>query len=268
MRQVQHFKGTHDAPVAPTRPSRAPLNSPRASTAARALVAAAILAAVAFSGACANQPDRRQVDLPNPAEQFARAQDAFNQARQAERRGDKLRAVALYQQAVQAYGAFPGAWSNLGALYMDLGRNLEAKEALDQAVIAAPGEAAPYVNLGVLYQRLNYFADAARYYNDALLRDPGNLVALRESVHMDLLLDQITPTTSDRVRAALLRERDPRWMNALLRWRAVVDARLERETGLIAPGAPTPINAPVPDPAPLTTDTPTGLPTAAPTPGR
>ena len=63
-------------------------------------------------------------------------------------------------------------------------------------------------------------------FDEALQRDPDDLSSLRGAIKSAHLLDIADESTADRIKSALIMERDPAWKEYIERQRARVDGRL------------------------------------------
>lgn len=126
-------------------------------------------------------------------------------------------ALNLYKQAVEVYPESPFAWNNLGRLYMQRQENMEAATAFEQAARLSPADPVPVHNLGTLYESMGWENDAQRYYTEALQRDPNYVPSLRRSVWLDVSFNKVTDLTEQRLKRALMLNKDPKWQELLLR---------------------------------------------------
>lgn len=187
----------------------------------RSLIAVAALVAAA-AGGCANKR-RTAFEMPPDSTPEARAAQldlAEKRARDAERlelTGETDAAINMYVSAIEAYNELPVAWHNLGVLYAKKGLNREAAEAYKTASELSPTDPRPLYNLGALWEELGYLNDAARWYDEALQRDPNYLPALRRSILVDDLRASLSQTTAERLKAAIILEREPWWINRFKR---------------------------------------------------
>lgn len=193
--------------------------------------AAVILAASVIFSACAGCKSRRAFNIPEPetAEQraaaLARAESLAREAQHLELAGKEDKAVEKYVAAIGEYRDLPVAWANLGVLLDKQGKNLDAAEAYKTASELAPTDPRPLYNLGTLWEKLGYLDDAARWYDESLHRDPNYLPALRRSVLVDDLRNKLSQTTSERLKKAILLEREPWWINRFKRIQQRMDER-------------------------------------------
>lgn len=187
------------------------------------------------AGGCQN---RNRFEIPEDATPEARAAQiskADSLARDAQRQelaGKDDRAIALYRQALGEWRELPVAWHNLGVLLARKGKNLEAAEAYKTASELSPTDPISLYNLGTLWEELGYLDDAARWYDEALLRNQNYLPALRRSVLVDDLRNKLSQTTAERLKAAILMEREPWWINRFKR----IQQRMNERPMTASPG--------------------------------
>ncbi len=185
------------------------------------LLALAALYAAGASG-CANRT-RQPLRVPESATPEARAaalakaEDLARDAQRLELAGDKDQAIKKYGEAINTFHDLPVAWNNLGVLWADQGKNLEAAEAYKTASELSPTDPRPLKNLGALWEELGYLDDAARWYDEALRRDPNYLPALRRAILVDDLRNELSDTTAERLKAAIIMEREPWWIERFKR---------------------------------------------------
>lgn len=86
--------------------------------------------------------------------------------------GDLEGAEALLQRFVDANPGYPGAWTNLAAVYRRTDRAGEAGEALERALALDEGYAPALNQLGVLHREAGRFAQAEAAYLKAVTADP------------------------------------------------------------------------------------------------
>lgn len=190
-----------------------------------ASLASAALIAVALAGCQHNR--YADVLMPDVAADLRAAQALSIQAQEAEDDGKPDKAVDLYRQAVNAYRDFPAAWNNMGVLLATQKRHKEAFEAFATAADLVPSDPRPAASMGMIWQELGYPDEAIKAYGKALERDVNYLPALRESVRLEVDLDQVSPATAERARRALLRETDAAWRAELERLKLVIDQRVQ-----------------------------------------
>ncbi len=146
-------------------------------------------------------------------------------------------AIKLYREAVEVYPESPFAWNNLGRLFMQRQENMEAATAFEQAARLSTADPVPVHNLGTLYESMGWENDAQRYYTEALQRDPNYVPSLRRSVWLDVSYNKVTDLTEQRLKRALMLNKDPKWQELLLRAKVRMsdgstDPALKSGTGL------------------------------------
>lgn len=180
---------------------------------------------------CASNRSRPPLKVPADATPEARAaalDKAEALARDAQRQelaGHKDEAIKKYGEAINTFHDLPVAWNNLGVLWAEQGKNLEAAEAYKTAAELSPTDPRPLKNLGALWEELGYLDDAARWYDEALQRDPNYLPALRRAILVDDLRNQLSETTAERMKAAIIIEREPWWIERFKRIQQRMNAR-------------------------------------------
>jgi len=186
------------------------------------LLLLAALAGCASSGA---DPEVETITI-NEGE---RVQTARGLARQAGDAEDPADAIRLYRRAVSAWGDFPAAWNNLGVLYLEEARYMDAAEAFRTASERAPTDPRPVYNLGLTWERTRHMREAEELYRRALDRDPRYLPALRGVTHAQERLGEMDDRTLDRLRVALMLERDPKWRAYFERRKLAAEAELQEQ---------------------------------------
>lgn len=162
-------------------------------------------------------------DNARSAQQLEAAQELVKQAQRQELDKQEAKAIETYRKAIGEYRDLPVAWNNLGALLMKRGDNLAAAEAFQTAAELSPSDPRPVHNLGALWANLNYSDDAYRWFDQALTRDPNYLPSLRRIALIEETRLRPSTTTFERMRKALLLERDPWWIDRMKR----IEQRLE-----------------------------------------
>ncbi|HYE03475.1 MAG TPA: tetratricopeptide repeat protein [Phycisphaerales bacterium] len=201
---------------------------PAATLRPASLLVAALGAGLALQGCSADRGWKEPAPLPavDHRARLSEAQRLESAGYAAERAGRLDDAIENYRRAVQAYHDYGAAWHNLGVALMKRGDGVEAATAFRVAADLAPADPRPMFNLGVLYQQRQYLDEAARYYELALERDPGYQDALRYSTYLDVVRDQADQDTLDRLKRALLSEKDPTFREWMERQHLILRARL------------------------------------------
>lgn len=182
-----------------------------------------LTAMVLYAGGCkstprATTPAELGAETPEQIQaQLARATKLVRQAERTELAGQQTKAIEQYRAAIAEYRELPVAWNNVGRLLMERGENLQAADAFKTASELSPTDPRPLHNLGTLWESLGYYDDAARWYDEALKRDENYLPALRRVVVVEEVRNKPTARTLERIRTALLVERDPFWIDRMRR---------------------------------------------------
>ena len=87
--------------------------------------------------------------------------------------GDLVAAEASYRRAVTADPRYAGAWSNLGAVLGLLGRRQEAIQALQRAVQLEPANLGAKVNLAIQYRQSGLLKEACDLLQETLRINPS-----------------------------------------------------------------------------------------------
>ena len=191
---------------------------------ALAIFAGLTLSAPGCAGSRAGRDD--PVDSGDIGAEVREAGLLVREAQRYEVAGDDARAIEQYQRATQAYNEMPVAWNNLGRLLMKRGENLAAANAFKTASELSPTDPRPMYNLGALWEQLGYYEDAEHWYDEALIRDQRHLPSLRRAILVDQLRDKVRPITAERLKIALLMEREPWWLDRFKRYQIHLRASL------------------------------------------
>jgi Tfp pilus assembly protein PilF len=211
---------------------------------ARPIVLAVGLALAAVLFPACGTPNRAAADASfNEAEAMRLA----TEAQIAQRNGRTDRAIDLYQQALRADENIAAAWHNLGTLLMEKKEFAAAAEAFKRAADLSPTDPRPYENLGLLYWESGWREESQRAFDIALERDENSLPALRGSAHWAKETGDFSDTTRERLRRALLIEKDPKWRAEFQRLLLRVEADLESQSKKKRPGDAAIPSAPAPD---------------------
>ena len=87
-------------------------------------------------------------------------------------KGDLVKAVDLFERALEIDARRAGTWNNYGQTLVLAERDDEAEKAFLKAVELTPATAEPYNNLANLFDRGGKYEKATEYYHEALRRDP------------------------------------------------------------------------------------------------
>jgi FkbM family methyltransferase len=94
-------------------------------------------------------------------------------------KGNHLKAVRCYREAIRLKPDYAEAYNNLGATLKSKGKHKEALEAYHRAIRFNPGYAAAYCNLGNLYRELGDPGKASESYQKSIDLQPDNVDALK-----------------------------------------------------------------------------------------
>jgi tetratricopeptide (TPR) repeat protein len=111
-------------------------------------------------------------DATDPVRLFERGQSA-------QARGDFMKAITYYEQALKVRPEFPEAEFQRGSALASLGRLEEADAAFRLAISYKKNWSLPYSALGVVLMRLSRDKDAEQFFRQALTIDKQDAVALR-----------------------------------------------------------------------------------------
>ena len=112
-------------------------------------------------------------DAPTPGAR-ADAQTHFAQGLTAQRNGQNSDAVAAYQRAIRADGAFFEAYHNLGIVAAQMGDMLKSTAAYETALALEPESASARFNFALALQRGGYLRDAAVELEKLLAKTPDD----------------------------------------------------------------------------------------------
>lgn len=108
----------------------------------------------------------------DPVKLFERGQNAHG-------RGNLLKALEFYEEAIKVRPEFPEAEFQRGSVLVALGRLPEAESALRRAIELRKDWSLPYSAIGALLVRLNRDAEAETFLRQATKLDKNNYLALR-----------------------------------------------------------------------------------------
>ncbi|MFN7021460.1 MAG: tetratricopeptide repeat protein [Phycisphaerales bacterium] len=206
-------------------------------------IAAVAAATLAWAGGCGGSRNRLsgyEIPYENTPEYQARQLELsgslVRDAQRLEVAGKPALALEKYMAAIAAYNENPIAWHNAGILMLKQGQNMQAANAFITASELAPTDPRPLYELGALWEELGYLDDAARWYDQALQRDPRHQNSLRRAILMDDLRHKLTGVTAERLKVAMLAERQPWWINRFKRIHQLMAERQENNYPDESPG--------------------------------
>ena len=117
--------------------------------------------------------------LPGNAspQQSDRLQSLLASAQDAQARSDFQAAAEFYRQAVSIHPEVPELRANLGLMYYQTGKDVQAREAFRQALRLKPGLFVPNLFLGLESVKSKRFSEAIPYFKQAALARPRDVQA-------------------------------------------------------------------------------------------
>jgi tetratricopeptide (TPR) repeat protein len=103
----------------------------------------------------------------------------FERGQNAHARGNLIKALEFYEEALKVRPEFPEAEFQKGNVLFSLGRFPESESSLRRAIELRKDWSLPYVSLGILFVRLNRDTEAEPVLRQALKLDAHNNLALR-----------------------------------------------------------------------------------------
>ncbi|HEU4767050.1 MAG TPA: tetratricopeptide repeat protein [Pyrinomonadaceae bacterium] len=103
----------------------------------------------------------------------------FERGQSAHARGDLIKAIGFYEQALKVKPDFPEAEFQRGNALASLGRSVEAEEAFRLAISQKKNWSLPHSALGAMFMRSRRDADAEQSFRNALKIDSQDGIALR-----------------------------------------------------------------------------------------
>ena len=161
-------------------------------------------------------------------------------------RGDRDRAIELYQEALDYSARYHDTWNNLGLLYIERNQEGDLGRAINhfvQAGVLDPTDPRPPTNAGIAYLQGGYASEAMDLFHEALRIQPSYLPALRGAIKSADLLATAQYEDLERVKRALLAETDTQWREYFERQRFLIESRLRslnERTGSSTSSAGTP----------------------------
>lgn len=143
-------------------------------------------------------------------------------------KGDSAKAIEHYNRAIVYDGDRYVAWNNLGVELMNEGDYLGAVTALKVAADLSPRDPRPVANIGLAYQEMGWAQDALENYDQALMRDENFLDALRGFALAEETLGQGSQRSLERIKRALMIEKDEQWREFFERRRFRVESILRK----------------------------------------
>jgi len=123
--------------------------------------------------------------------------------------GDLAAAERLYRETTEVAPAWGPGWHALGVYYLNVGRALEARLALEQAVQHLPGDASLVNSLGVARARTGDQAGALQAYQTAIQLDPGQPLPWLNRGEVRLMTGDVAGALADGQQALRLGQPTP-----------------------------------------------------------
>ncbi len=143
-------------------------------------------AVAALASGCAGAPS-----APAPDAQSAVANDRYRQGLDHLEAGDYAAAERILLELTQAQAGLGGPYVNLGIVYANTDRPVEAEAAFREAIARNPANAEAWNQLGILLRKDGRFRDADAAYRQALAVEPDYANAhLNLGVLYDLYLQE------------------------------------------------------------------------------
>jgi hypothetical protein len=218
-------------------------------------VVAAGLALSAGPGGCATTQRAPLPDVAGDAQRQAEAWALAARAQQYAKDGNRVQAIALYRQALALSSDLPAAWTNLGVLLLEQQDYMGAVSSFNVAAGLSPFDPRPLSNMGVAYLEAGWAKEALNNFEKALDRDPNDLQALRGLLAASRAMALYDDATLERIKKALLLERDPTWRAAFLRQKSLLEGQLGRNPTYAGPATGEEVHAPPAAAAPPPTGT-------------
>lgn len=114
----------------------------------------------------------------------------FEQARQAEQRGDLLASAGLYKKILILDPTLAEVWANKGLVLYELQKHQEAVSAFEKAAALKPALLTPHLFLGIEYLRLGEASKAVPALKSALAVEPHHPQASYELANAYAALDR------------------------------------------------------------------------------
>lgn len=186
---------------------------------------------VAVPVGCSSSPSRTVAPVMSGSDRSREAAAKVSQADLASAKGDTAKAIDFYRQALVLDPDMYVAWNNLGVILLERGDYLDSVAAFKVASDLSPRDPRPVSNIGLAYQEMGWAKDALTYYDQAIARDQGYLEALRGYAYAEEMLGQGSLLSIERIKQALMVEKDTQWREFFERRRFRVEALLRLTSG-------------------------------------
>lgn len=163
------------------------------------------------SAACSSGPRIDPTVALERRERLTQAMKLTDRGDRAADRGNTIRALEYYREAVRVYPDLASSWNNLGVLLLEMSNFMDAAEAFKQATRLQPTDPRPLTNLGISYHEAGFDSDALEYFDRAIELDPRFIDAIRGATRAHMRLRSHDRRAEAVVRAGLMYETDARW---------------------------------------------------------
>lgn len=164
--------------------------------------------------------------LSAPDERIREAERLADDADRARQAGRPDEAISLYRKSIEYSADFPDVWNNLGLLLLEKGEPDKAISAFTMASELDPTDPRPITNIGIANLRIGWAEYAIDDFHRALQITPTYLPALRGAIRAADVLGKAEYEDIERIRRALLAERDEQWRSYFERQRFLIESRL------------------------------------------
>lgn len=198
----------------------------------RPALAAALCLVVLAPVGCSSTPRRPASSSPSgldPSERAFRAQQLAEQGDRARNLGNTDRAIQLYRESIEYSAEHADVWNNLGLLLLEKGELDKALSAFTMAAELDPTDPRPHTNIGITNLRSGWAEYALQDFRRALDITPNYLPALRGAIRATDLLGRAEFEDLERIRRALLAERDEQWRAYFERQRFLIESRVKTD---------------------------------------
>lgn len=198
----------------------------------RPALAAALCLIVLVPVGCSSTPRRSSPSSASgidPSERARRAQQLAEQGDRARSLGNTDRAIQLYRESIEYSADYADVWNNLGLLLLEKGELDKALSAFTMAAELDPTDPRPHTNIGITNLRSGWAEYALQDFRRALEITPNYLPALRGAIRATDLLGRAEFEDLERIRRALLAERDEQWRAYFERQRFLIESRVKTD---------------------------------------
>lgn len=199
----------------------------------RSAIAVFLAIACLAQAGCNQQPKAAErPGMLSPDDRMRRAEDLAGQGDTARLAGRSEQAISFYRESIEYSADYPDVWNNLGLLLLERNELDKALSAFTMAADLDPTDPRPRTNIGITNMRAGWAEYAISDFRQALEITPSYLPALRGAIRAADLLAKAEYEDLERIRRALLAERDEQWRAYFERQKYVIESRLrsDRET--------------------------------------